>query len=126
MSDSTNIAASWSQDDAIAWQTAHDSTQALSDLYNANFDKATTDLQRAVLDKLADAASATLTILDQEEMATRTGAIDTAEGPLQGAINNLSQLKTELEAVSEGFEEASVVISSIDQVVGDVQALIKV
>ena len=126
MSDSTNIAASWSQDDAIAWQTAHDSAQALSDLYNANFDKATTDLQRAVLDKLADAASATLTILDQEEMATRTGAIDTAEGPLQGAINNLSQLKTELEAVSEGFEEASVVISGIDQVVGDVQALIKV
>ena len=126
MTDSTGIAASWSENDAIAWKTAHDSAQALYDLDNANFDKAKTDLQRDVLDKLADEASATLTMLNQQEMATRTGAIDTAEEPLQGAIDRLGDLKTELKAVSQGFEEASVVVAGIDQAVGDMLALIKV
>ena len=126
MTDSTDIAASWSEEDAIAWEAAHESTQALSNLYNANFDKTKTDLQRAVLDKLADEASATLTMLNQQEMATRTGAIDTAEEPLQGAIDKLSHLGTELTAVSQGFEEASVVVAGIDQAVGDMLALIKV
>ena len=126
MTDSTGIAASWSENDAIAWQAAHDSTQALYDLDNANFDKAKTDLQRDVLDKLADEASATLTMLNQQEMATRTGAIDTAEEPLHGAIVRLGDLKTELKAVSQGFEEASVVVAGIDQAVGDMLALIKV
>ena len=126
MTDSTGIAASWSENDAIAWKTAHDSAQALYDLDNANFDKAKTDLQRDVLDKLADEASATLTMLNQQEMATRTGAIDTAEEPLQGAIDRLSDLKTELKAVSQGFEEASVVVAGIDEAVGDMLALIKV
>ena len=126
MTDSTGIAASWSENDAIAWKMAHESAQALYDLDNANFDKAKTDLQRAVLDKLADEASATLTMLNQQEMATRTGAIDTAEEPLQGAIDRLGDLKTELKAVSQGFEEASVVVAGIDQAVGDMLALIKV
>ena len=126
MTDSTGIAASWSENDAIAWKMAHESAQALYDLDNANFDKAKTDLQRDVLDKLADEASATLTMLNQQEMATRTGAIDTAEEPLQGAIDRLSGLKTELKAVSQGFEEASVVVAGIDEVVGDMLALIKV
>ena len=126
MTDSTGIAASWSENDAIAWKMAHESAQALYDLDNANFDKAKTDLQRAVLDKLADEASATLTMLNQQEMATRTGAIDTAEEPLQGAIDRLGDLKTELKAVSQGFEEASVVVAGIDEVVGDMLALIKV
>ena len=50
----------------LAWKMAHESAQALYDLDNANFDKAKTDLQRDVLDKLADEASATLTMLNQQ------------------------------------------------------------
>ena len=112
--------------DDAAWQAAHDSAQALSVLYNNNYNKAKTDDQRAVMDQLADQAFATLTLLNQQDMASRTGAIDAAIGPVNDAIDKLTSLETDLKKVSAGFEEAVTVCEGIDKAMKDLSAFIAV
>ena len=119
-----SVASAAQPDPQAAWQAAHDSLQKALDEYESAYDEAKTDDQRNALDALADKAGEALTTLNQEDMASRTGSLQAGSADLQAAVDSLTALKKQLEAISGGFEKAADVVGAVDKAISDLSAFI--
>ena len=121
---STPTAPSPVPDPHTAWQQAHDSLQQAFEQGNRSLDLTEDETQRSLLNKLLDTLSDELTALNQEEIEGRTISLAAASQELGGGIEDLRDLKQQIQQISDKIAQGAEVVSAINSALGGIATLL--
>jgi archaellum component FlaC len=104
------------------WQQAHDALQMLKEQLETALEAATADSVIDALDQRADAVDDALTAMNQQDMASRTVALQAAVADLVKPLKDLDQLKTDLADIGNDTKKAAAALAQVDKIVSSVKS----
>lgn len=102
---------------------ARGAAQALHDRLFAALNRATDPEDCAELDDALLAVDTILTQLNQEDLASRTGAMQAAAAEVSDAVEKLDALKDELAEIAQRVAVLGDVAGAVDSVIGPVKTI---
>lgn len=103
-------------------QLAHDALQNLKEQLETAYGNAKSQDIRDLLDTRLDAIDASLTALDQDDIASRTIAINAAADSTGEALKRLDSLKANIQAISDDIGKATQVLDDVDKALSAVKS----
>ena len=103
-----------------SWQEGHDALQKLYEQLDLAYDNAVNMTVATEIDHRLDRVKDALDKLNQQDMASRTIALQATAAELVKPLKDLDALKGSLEAIGNDIGKAATVLAQVDKLLGEV------